>query len=115
MYYSSDFSYVTGTTPEFLDMLEENNIDALDPISGIYDVKAPIFKIGIYGFDKMPETLLFAFAKLIDFYKLGTPNDDADVMAFMKSASVAEIMAKEEYWGQDLSFIKDEVAKYVNS
>lgn len=69
----------------------------------------------IKRFDKMPETLLFAFAKLIDFYKLGTPNDDADVMAFMKSASVAEILAKEEYWGQDLSFIKDEVAKYVNS
>lgn len=57
MYYSSDFSYVTGTTPEFLDMLEENNIDALDPISGIYDVKAPIFKVGVYGFDKMPEKL----------------------------------------------------------
>ena len=58
MYFSSDFSYVTGTTPEFLDMLEEGCVDKLDPISGIYDVKEPIFKVGVYGFDKIPEQLV---------------------------------------------------------
>lgn len=58
MYFSSDFSYVTGTTPEFLDMLENDNVDKLDPISGVYDVKEPIFKVGVYGFDKNPEPLI---------------------------------------------------------
>ena len=58
MYFSDKFSYVTGSTPEFLDKLEENGIDKLDPISGIYDVKAPIYKIGVYGFNKRPEKLV---------------------------------------------------------
>lgn len=58
MYYSDTFSYVTGTTPEFLKKLEDDYTDKLDPISGVYDIKAPIYKIGIYGFDKCPKAFL---------------------------------------------------------
>ena len=65
-------------------------------------------------FDKLPETLTFAFAKLIDFYRTDMTNDDAEVTAFMKTASVKDILAREDYWGTDLSFMYDEVAKYVN-
>ena len=67
----------------------------------------------IKRYDKMPETLLFSFAKLIDFYTTDMTNDDPDVTAFMKSATVGEILANEKLWGQDLSFLEKEVAKYV--
>ncbi len=68
----------------------------------------------IKRFDKMPETLLFSFAKLIDFYKTDMTNDDAEIEAFMKTATLAEILAKKEYWGEDLSFLYDGVSRYVN-
>ena len=68
----------------------------------------------IKRFDKMPETLLFSFAKLIDFYRTDMTNDDADVTAFMKTATVGEILANTNLWGEDLSFLGKEVAKYVN-
>ncbi len=57
----------------------------------------------------MPEKLLTSFAKLLDFYKLGTPNDDEDVMRFMKEESVAAILANSAFWGEDLSFLVSEV------
>ncbi len=67
----------------------------------------------IKRFDKMPETLIFSFAKLIDFYMTDMTNDDPEVTAFMKSATVGEILANEKLWGEDLSFLEKEVAKYV--
>ena len=67
----------------------------------------------IKRFDKMPETLLFSFAKLIDFYMTDMTNDAPDVTAFMKTATVGEILANEKLWGEDLSFLEKEVAKYV--
>lgn len=69
----------------------------------------------IKRYNKMPETLLFSFAKLIDFYMTDMTNDDADVTAFMKSATVGEILANEKLWGEDLSFLEAEVAKYVTA
>ena len=68
----------------------------------------------IKRYNKMPETLLLAFAKLIDFYKTDMTNDDVDVVAFMKNNDTAAILANEELWGQDLSFLTAEVEKYVN-
>ncbi len=65
-------------------------------------------------FGKLPATLTFAFAKLIDFYRTDMTNDDPAIVAFMNTASVAEILAKTEYWGADLSFMLDEVSQYVN-
>ena len=54
-------------------------------------------------FDSYPETLIFAFKKLIEFYKTDMTNDDPTVCAFMKSATTAEILSNESLWGQDLS------------
>lgn len=68
----------------------------------------------IKRYNKMPETLLFSFAKLIDFYKTDMTNDDPDVVAFMKSNGVKEILANDKLWGEDLSFLTKEVEKYVN-
>ena len=68
----------------------------------------------IKRYGKMPETLLFSFAKLIEFYKTDMTNDDKDVTEFMKKASVSEILANEKLWGEDLSYLADEVKKYFN-
>ena len=65
-------------------------------------------------FNMLPPTLTFSFAKLIDFYRTDMTADDKDVTAFMKTASVKDILAKTEYWGEDLSFMYDEVIKYVD-
>ena len=60
---------------------------------------------------KMPKNLIFSFAKLIEFYKKGTPNDAPEVMEFMKTKSVAEILANTDFWGEDLSFLNGEIEK----
>ena len=65
-------------------------------------------------FNKLPPTLTFAFAKLIEFYRTDMTNDAPEVVEFMRSASVKDILAKTEYWGEDLSFMYDEVAKHVD-
>ena len=63
----------------------------------------------------LPKCLTFSLAALIAFYRTDETNDNEDIMAFMKTASVADILKKEQYWGQDLSFMKDEVEKYYES
>ena len=68
----------------------------------------------IRRYGKMPKTLLFAFAKLIEFYKTDMPKDDADVVEFMRTHNTAEILANSEYWGEDLTRLLPEVEKYVN-
>lgn len=68
----------------------------------------------IKRYGKMPETLLFSFAKLIDFYRTDMTNDDEKVTAFMKTASVKEILANNSLWGEDLAFLESEIEKYVN-
>ena len=65
-------------------------------------------------FDKLPPTLTFAFAKLIDFYRTDMTNDAPDVVEFMKRSSVKDILAKTEYWDTDLSFMYEEVINYVD-
>ena len=64
--------------------------------------------------NKIPKNLIFSLAKLIEFYKKGTPTDDEEVIVFMKEKSVAEILANKAFWDEDLSFLYDEVSKYVN-
>ncbi len=68
----------------------------------------------IKRYGKMPEALLFAFAKLIDFYKTDMTNDGAEVTEFMRSRGTAEILANESLWDADLSYLTAEVEKYVN-
>ncbi|MBO5286881.1 MAG: tagaturonate reductase [Clostridia bacterium] len=62
-----------------------------------------------------PKTLLFSFAKLIEFYKHGTPNDDPVSTEKMKDGSVLEILSDTELWGENLSRFANEVSKYANS
>lgn len=68
----------------------------------------------IKRYNKMPETLLFSFAKLIDFYRTDMTNDDKDITAFMKTAAVREILANEKLWDEDLTYLAKEVEKYAD-
>lgn len=63
---------------------------------------------------KTPQKLIKSFAKLIEFYKTDMPNDDKKVMEFMKENDTKAILSNAELWGEDLSFIYDEVMKYDN-
>ena len=62
-----------------------------------------------------PKTLLFSFAKLIEFYKKGTPNDDVVATEKMQKGTVEEILADASLWGEDLTRFACEVKKYANS
>lgn len=61
---------------------------------------------------KTPQNLIFALVKLIEFYKNCTPNDDPEIISFMKEKSVKEILANEKFWDTDLSFLYGEVIRY---
>lgn len=63
----------------------------------------------INRFGKTPKTLVFSLAKLIEFYKNGTPNDVPEVIEFIKSHTVREILASEELFGQNISFLTEEI------
>lgn len=65
----------------------------------------------IKRYNKMPKTLLFAFAKLLEFYKTDMPNDAPEVCEFMKNHNTREILANETLWGQDISFLAEEIEK----
>ena len=59
--------------------------------------------------NEMPKRLIFSFAKLIEFYKNGTPIDDEEVIATMKNSDVPTILANKALWDEDLSFLADAV------
>lgn len=65
-------------------------------------------------FGKNPENLTFSLAKLIEFYKKGTPSDDEGVINFIKKNGIKEILSNKDFWGEDISFLADEVEKYVD-
>lgn len=54
-----------------------------------------------------PKILSFSFAALIAFYKTDEANDSEEVVKFMKNASIADILKREDYWGGDLSDMYD--------
>ncbi len=61
-----------------------------------------------------PKNLIMSLYKLIEFYKKGTPTDDEAIISFMKEKSIKEILKNTEFWGEDISFLYDEVVKYDN-
>ncbi|MBR2615118.1 MAG: tagaturonate reductase [Clostridia bacterium] len=65
-------------------------------------------------FGHLPPHLTLSFAKLIEFYRTPQVKDDKDVADFMKRATVGEILANTALWGEDLSFMKEEVERFVD-
>lgn len=60
-------------------------------------------------FGTYPKTLMFAFKKLLEFYKTDMTNDDPEICAFLKTATTAEALANDKLWGQDLSALAEEL------
>ncbi len=87
---------------------------ALNSVSKFKVRVLPSLEEYIVRFGKMPENLIFSFAKLIDFYKTDMTNDDKEICEFMKTASVEDILANTKLWDKDLSYLAEEVKKYVN-
>jgi len=87
---------------------------ALNSVSKFKVRVLPSISEYIKRFGKTPQTLIFSFAKLIDFYRTDMTNDSREVTEFMKTATVEEILENETLWGENLGFLKEEVEKYVN-
>ncbi len=66
----------------------------------------------IYGV--YPERLCFSLWRLIEFYKTDKPDDEAQVIEFIKTHSVEEILANIDFWGTDLTELSGEVLKYAD-
>lgn len=66
-------------------------------------------------FGSYPQTLLKGFAALLAFYKTDMANDDPAIMAFLKTATTAEALARADFWGMDLSFLTEEVERLADS
>ena len=62
-----------------------------------------------------PKQLLFSFAKLIEFYKKGTPNDSEEATRKLQNGTVKEILADVSLWGEDLTRFASEVEVNANS
>lgn len=65
-------------------------------------------------FGKYPEGLVMSMAALIAFYRTDKANDGAEIMEFMKTASVEDIMKREDYWHADLTEMIPMVQKYYD-
>jgi len=87
---------------------------ALNSVSKFKVRVLPSIKEYIGRYNKMPRHLLLAFASLIRFYKTDMANDDPDIISFMKGAQVKEILANQKLWGEDLSYLYNEVIAYEN-
>ena len=63
-------------------------------------------------FGSCPQGLTFSLAALIAFYRTDDANDSQEIMDFMKTAQVEDILKREDYWGQDLSPLLADVKKW---
>ena len=53
-------------------------------------------------------------AALIAFYRTDKANDGAEIMEYMKDASVEDIMKREDYWHADLTEMIPKVKEYYD-
>ena len=63
-------------------------------------------------FGSCPQGLTFSLAALIAFYRTDDANDSQEIMDFMKTDPVEDILKREDYWGQDLSPLLGDVKKW---
>jgi len=68
----------------------------------------------IKRFDKMPRNLIYSLHCLIKLYRSGKANDDEALIKYINDNCLGDILANTELWGEDISFLKQEVAKYDN-
>ena len=64
-------------------------------------------------FGVAPSQLLLSLAKLIEFYKKGTPNDSEEATRKLQNGTIKEILADVSLWGEDLTRFADAIANEV--
>ncbi len=64
-------------------------------------------------FGKLPKCLTMSLWALIAFYRTDEANDGEEIVGFMKTASVEDILKREDYWGTDLSFMLEDINAYA--
>lgn len=87
---------------------------ALNSVSKFKVRVLPSIKEYIKRFGKTPEALMFSFAKLLEFYRTDMTNDDLKITEFMRTASTDDILSNESLWGEDLSYLSEEIKKYAD-
>lgn len=60
-------------------------------------------------FGKAPKTLVFSLLRLIEFYKTASPNDDEDVISYIKEHTLTEILKNTSLWGEDISHLEEDI------
>ena len=63
-------------------------------------------------FGSYPKGLTMSMAALIAFYRTDNANDSEEIMSFMKTASVEDILARKDYWHADLTEMLPLVKEY---
>ena len=66
-------------------------------------------------FGSYPKHLMYGFARLLEFYRIGTPNDDPTIIEFIRTHFIDEILANTDFWGQDLSDMKEVLSHAITS
>lgn len=60
-------------------------------------------------FGSYPPTLLYAFKRLLEFYRQDTPNDDPRIIQMIREHSDCEVLKNIQLWGCDLSELYEEM------
>lgn len=66
-------------------------------------------------FGTYPKHLIYGFARLLEFYRVGTPNDDPAVIDFIRTHFIEDILANTDFWGQDLCDMKEVLSHAITS
>lgn len=66
-------------------------------------------------FGSYPKNLVKGLARILEFYRDGTPRDDASVIDYIRNHTNEEILAHTEFWGEDLSCLQEELANAYTS
>ncbi len=88
---------------------------ALNSVSKFKVRVLPNIKSYIEKFGKAPDCLVFSLAALILLYRTDMANDNDDVVKFMKTAPVDEILKNTALWDEDLSYLLPKVTGYIES
>ena len=62
----------------------------------------------------IPKPLAFSLACLIEYYKTQTPQDNENVVAFIKNNDLLAILSNQQLWGHDLSCLYDVVYESID-
>ncbi len=66
-------------------------------------------------FGTYPKNLIKGLARILEFYRDGTPRDDASVIDYIRNHTNEEILAHTEFWGEDLTCLQEELANAYTS